>query len=198
MNSEKEPFVVFLNGTSSAGKTSIAQEFQKLSDQPVLHIGLDHFFFMLPHSYRGDGKNADQGFQFIQESDRITLQEGPVAKRLNYVMRRSMRALFDQGFSLIIDELLFLEEDLRDYLELFKDKKVFFIGIKPPLEVSEQRERVRGDRAIGLARGLYEVVHQNKMYDLVIDTSEMNPEKSAAKILQYIHAHPDPKAFQSN
>ena len=50
------PTVIFLNGTSSAGKTSIVQHLQiELLDKPFIHVGIDHFLFMLPPRYRMDG-----------------------------------------------------------------------------------------------------------------------------------------------
>jgi chloramphenicol 3-O phosphotransferase len=52
----------------------------------------------------------------------------------------------------------------------------------PPLDVLEERERKRGDRDIGLARWLYDRVHQGIRYDLEIDTSFADPAKCAQQI----------------
>jgi chloramphenicol 3-O phosphotransferase len=38
--------IIFLNGCSSAGKTSISKAIQELSDTPWLHIGIDTFIGM--------------------------------------------------------------------------------------------------------------------------------------------------------
>ena len=40
--------VIFLNGTSSAGKSSIAKVLQHLLDEPALHVTFDSFIEMLP------------------------------------------------------------------------------------------------------------------------------------------------------
>jgi chloramphenicol 3-O-phosphotransferase len=40
--------VLFLNGTSSVGKTSVARRFQKLWHEPSLYASIDSFIFMFP------------------------------------------------------------------------------------------------------------------------------------------------------
>src|SRR5258707_13914783 len=46
-----DPFVIVLNGASSAGKTTLARAIQRLSPTPVLHASLDTFteMFLWPH-----------------------------------------------------------------------------------------------------------------------------------------------------
>lgn len=56
------------------------------------------------------------------------------------------------------------------------------------MNVAEQRERDRKDRMIGLARGLHEIVHANKTYDLEIDTSKVTPEEAANMIHAYVRS----------
>src|SRR5262245_39052040 len=43
--------ILILNGTSSAGKTSILHELQATLDQPYLNAGIDKFIWMLPRRY---------------------------------------------------------------------------------------------------------------------------------------------------
>lgn len=47
----------------------------------------------------------------------------------------------------------------------------------------EARERARGDRVLGRARGLAAVVHGFLDYDLVVDTGALSAEAAAAGIL---------------
>jgi chloramphenicol 3-O-phosphotransferase len=39
--------IIFLNGCSSSGKSSIANALQYSSKQPMLHLGIDTFFQMM-------------------------------------------------------------------------------------------------------------------------------------------------------
>lgn len=194
--------IIFLNGTSSAGKTSIAKKLQEFADVPFLHIGIDTFFFMLHPRYIMEGAESELGYQFIrvddEEGPKLIVKSGTEGKRISHVMRRSMKALEKNGLNLIIDEVLFSDEDYWDYLELFEESRVIFVAVKPPVEVAESREKARGDRVLGLARGLYPIVYPNKHYDLEIDSSRLTPEASARQILEFAQAHPRPQAFQVN
>ena len=55
--------IILLNGASSAGKTSIARELQRVLPEPYLRTGIDDFFRMLPPRYLGTESPADQGFR---------------------------------------------------------------------------------------------------------------------------------------
>ncbi len=194
--------IIFLNGTSSAGKTSTAKKIQELYPKPMLHMGIDHFFFSVDPRFMGEGQESHLGYQFIRVDDsmgaKIVVKKGPFAKQLSQSLHRALRVVVDHQIPLIIDDLLFIEDDFRDYLNLFEDREVFFIALKPSKEVLERREQQRGDRGIGLARGLYQSVYEKKIFDLVIDTSHLMPEESAKIILDYIQANPHPTAFQKN
>ncbi|MBS0585451.1 MAG: hypothetical protein JSR76_04010 [Verrucomicrobia bacterium] len=127
----------------------------------------------------------------------MIVQNGPYAKSLSYAMRRAFKAMVDNGISLIIDELLFSEEDFQDYLELFQDVDVVFVAVKPSQKVAEEREKMRGDRSLGLARGLYEVVYKDRIFDLEIDTGKIDPKEAAEAILAFT-ASEKPTAFKEN
>jgi hypothetical protein len=43
--------IIFLNGTSSSGKTSILRALQDRLPDPYLDMGIDRFIFMLPRRY---------------------------------------------------------------------------------------------------------------------------------------------------
>jgi len=46
--------VLFLNGTSSSGKTTTAKAFQKLWQKPTLYASIDSFIFMFPQHVLDD------------------------------------------------------------------------------------------------------------------------------------------------
>jgi len=194
--------IVFLNGTSSAGKTSIAKKIQEIYPEPMLHMGMDHFFFSLHPRFIGHGEESHLGYQFVSVDDpigpKILVQKGIYGKRISRAMHLALKAVVESNIPLVIDDLLFSEEDFQDYLELFKDVNVIFVSVKPPLQIAELREKMRGDRSAGLARGLYEVVYQDRLFDIEIDTEKMSPEESAQLIINYINASTQPTAFKEN
>lgn len=165
-------------------------------------MGLDHFFFSLHPRFIGTGKESHLCYQFINADELIgpktVVKNGPYGERISRSMRRGLKAIADQQIHLVIDELLFDEDDFCDYLELFKEVDLFFVAIKPPQHIAESWEKKRGDRKPGLARGLYESVYGDRVFDLEIDSSKMSPRESAQAILDYVRDHPQPKAFKEN
>ena len=47
----KNGTIIFINGTSSSGKTSIVRALQDLLMEPYLEAGIDKFIWMLPKRY---------------------------------------------------------------------------------------------------------------------------------------------------
>lgn len=199
---EETPIVIFLNGTSSAGKTSIVKHLQEQLDKPFIHIGIDHFLFMLPERYRMDGAESHLGYCFKrydeEENPKICVIKGYLGHKMSSVMRKSIQNLLSQNFNLIIDEVLFADDDFQDYLNVLQNHRVYFVAVKPPVEVAVQRETARSGRMNGLARGLYDIVYRDKIFDIEVDTSVYSPEEAAKSIVQHIHNNPHPQAFKKN
>ncbi len=121
--------VLFLNGTSSAGKTTIARQFQKLWEEPSLYASIDSFIFMFPdHVLRND------------EVRKVVLW--PLISAFN----RSLPNLAECGFPLIVDYVMESPVWLKECVEALSNHNVYFVGVKCPLEELERREQARGDR----------------------------------------------------
>jgi chloramphenicol 3-O phosphotransferase len=54
------------------------------------------------------------------------------------------------------------------------------------MKILEEREKERGDRVLGRARGLYDLVHSFSNYDVTVDTSKLSVEECIAKIKKLI------------
>jgi chloramphenicol 3-O phosphotransferase len=65
---------------------------------------------------------------------------------------------------------------------------VLWVGVRCPLAIIEQRERDRGDRPVGAARGHYRLTHSYRGYDMTVDTSSATPEACAAQIMDGFRA----------
>jgi chloramphenicol 3-O phosphotransferase len=199
---ENKPIVIFLNGTSSAGKSSVATKLLERLDGPFLRVGLDWYGDVLSPKFQCGGEHADQGYTFVHTEDEIgpltSIKTGAVGLQLDSAAHRAMKVFLDSGFSLVIDEVLFEDASFKDYLTVLKEYCVYFIAIKPTKEVVAQREMNRGNRVLGFARGLYDAVYSNKIYDLEIDSSELTTEETVEIILEYVKKNPSPMAFKSN
>ena len=140
-----QSLIIFLNGTSSSGKTSISRALQKLCPDPLIYTGIDSFFLeMLPAHFMFNGQRAQDGLLFEITGNRerpVQIDIGQYGKRLFKAMPLCIKALADTGNKIIVDEVLFEGDRLTDYREVLKDHKVYFIGILASLEVIENREQ---------------------------------------------------------
>ena len=77
---------------------------------------------------------------------------------------------------MIVDHIIENEVWLNDLVVLLSRFDVYFVGVHCPLPILEQRERERGDRAIGEAKMDFETVHKLSGYDFEIDSTLSNDE----------------------
>ena len=60
--------------------------------------------------------------------------------------------------------------------------EVVWVGIRCSAEVAEDRNRVRGDRFLGLARAQTAMVHLHTRYDFEIDTTTRTPAEAILEL----------------
>lgn len=176
--------VILLNGVGSVGKTSTARAFQRIASRPWLHVAMDAFLDMLPASMIGhpDGLVFEPTGQ--AGTPVMAIRSGPVVKRAMLGMRHAIAAMAAQGNNLIVDTVILNSDDVRVYRDLLAPLDLRVVGLLAPLEVLEQREQARGDRALGLARWQYDRVHRGIAYDLEIDATHASPMECAEQIRQ--------------
>lgn len=195
--------IILLNGTSSAGKTSIARVLQQGFNGILLYYGVD---IMVQGAFpeKCDEPPWDEHAIRLRTSEidgvsHATLQVSPYMYPVYRSAVAFYRDLSRQGYDLIVDEVLFDARRVDAYFELLRDERVHFIGVKPEKAVAIERERARGDRIPGLAAGLYdEVYHPAFEYDLLLDTGRATPHEAAAAILHHLDAVPQPTGFRDS
>jgi len=170
--------ILFLNGTSSAGKTSLARTFQKLWHEPTLYASVDAFIFMFPdHVLKDDAVRPNALWPLLS------------------AFNRSLPNVAACGFPMVVDYVLEAEEWVRECVESLRDYDVLFVGIKCPLAELERREKARGDRQVGIARWQYERVHRFGAYDFEIDTRVNTPEAGAVQLKELLLSGRKGEAF---
>ena len=102
--------MIALVGTSSVGKTSVAEHLQPLLPEPHLVVGVDLFFAMFPHHWAGHPRGPGPGFWYEDVTDpdggpRARIWYGSAGARLLAGMRAAVRALLDCGNEVILDEM---------------------------------------------------------------------------------------------
>lgn len=193
--------IILLNGTSSSGKSSLAKTLQNLIlKEPYIHTGIDPFFDMLPKDYIHFGPHSKEGIGLVKESDFRgpvhNIVNGPLGMQFYRSIVHATKVMADNGHNLIVDEVLFEDEILKEYIVQLQEHTVYLVGVLCRLEVLEDREFLRSNRARFLARPQLKRVHgPTRIYDLLVDTTTGTITNTAQQIANYITANP-PKAAQ--
>ena len=108
---------------------------------------------------------------------------------------RSLSALAEAGNNLIVDHIIEQEQWLADLVRLLSPFDVFFVGVHCPLPELERRERHRGDRRPGEARGDFHSVHRFTEYDLDVDATQPI-EDNVTRLIGAWQARSHPTAFE--
>jgi chloramphenicol 3-O phosphotransferase len=152
--------IIFLNGASSSGKSTLAAALQDALNEPFLHVSSDHLVAvgMLPRR-RDDCGPFDWWHQ--------------VRPRFFAGFHRCIRALADAGNDLIVEHIIEFPAWRRDLADLLAGLDVYLIGVHCDVEEIDRRERARADRLIGEGRTHLTVdrIHTFGRYDLDVDTT---------------------------
>jgi chloramphenicol 3-O phosphotransferase len=195
--------IILLNGSSSAGKTTLAITLQQLLPDPWHHIALDQFRDGLGGRYRGlnspPGTPGARGLNVVPVAlgnERVTeVQFGDLGKQVLRGMRRAIAAFAREGNNVIIDDLMFEKEFLHDYLEALDGFDVLFVGVRCPIDVVNAREAKRPGRFPGTATSHFDRVHKHCVYDIEVDTGTAKPRECAQLIIARLDAKQPRDAF---
>lgn len=152
--------IIFLNGASSSGKSSLARALQETLAEPFLHVSSDHLVAsgMLP------ARRDPQGPFAWWEQLRPRFFDG---------FHRCLPALAAAGNDLIVEHIIEFRTWRTELARLLDGLDVFLIGVHCDLTEIDRRERARGDRRIGEGRAHVEtdLIHALGPYDLDLDTT---------------------------
>lgn len=187
--------VIYLNGPSSAGKTTLAKALQDILDPPFLHIGIDRVIGMMPERINNwEGGPAPLGYSWRESKDHEgkpihLLQMGPFARKMSDTYLQIVTLLARLGHSLIIDDVSLDKADSTRWSQFFQEFRVLRVGLKVPLSILEEREKARGNRMLGSARGQFHSIEFDETYDLLIDSSSLSLQECADLILKKMTAN---------
>jgi chloramphenicol 3-O phosphotransferase len=170
--------IIFLNGTSSSGKSSIARELLRVLEEPYFHMPVDAFHAMRArHEFTPDELSG-------------------VLRRTWMGYHRAVAGMAAGGNSVVVDHVLSEPWRLLDCLGLFAPGDVVLVGVRCALPELERRERERGDRPTGLAARQFEQVHSHGLYDIECDTTAGSAVDCARQIRDFLPGRPTPTAFE--
>jgi chloramphenicol 3-O phosphotransferase len=171
--------IIFLNGTSSSGKSSLATKIQEVSAEKFYHVQIDTFCDMLHE------KNFDNDFVNTENS---------VAS----IMHKFILSLCKNGENVIVDTVIenHHENWLKECVELLYDMPVTFVKVNCPLPELERRELERGDRRIGQAKEQLSNMNFNDVYDLEVNTCKNSIEECVRNIENQMKLDNEQNAFK--
>jgi chloramphenicol 3-O phosphotransferase len=159
--------IIFLNGTSSSGKTSIANKLIEKLKEPYFFFSVDSF--LEPSMPKKINFDTPDDLKIIDRSiSGFNKALGCYAQTINYM---------------IVDHVLQYPNWIKEISEALESSEVCFVGVTAPLDIIESREKQRSDRQPGTARAQYKQI-SNYHYDILIDTSIVSPDQAADKIIE--------------
>jgi chloramphenicol 3-O phosphotransferase len=172
--------IIFLNGTSSSGKSSIARKLLVMLDGPYFHMSVD-------------AVNSMRAKQKTLQLDPAGL--AAVLTRTRAGFHRAVAGMAQAGNDVVADHVLSEPWRLLDCLAVMADYQVVFVGVHCSVSELERRERARGDREVGQAASQRNQVHAHGIYDIECDTTAASPYDCALLIKDYLASHQPPTAF---
>ena len=159
--------IIFLNGCSSAGKTTLAHRLQASLDEVYYRLSADDFMNMV------DREKMRASF-YVRSGEALT------------AMHHTVKLFSDRGLPVVVDHVLLEtpqeEFTTRECVRLFHTYPVLFVKVDCCLRELERRERERGDRPPGQARWQREHMHSRDIYDLKLDTGEQSVDECVRQI----------------
>lgn len=161
--------MIFLNGPSSSGKSTLAKELQRILPEPFLHFSFDHFrdANMLPMERFRSGE-----FDWKDWRERVFR-----------AYHECLFAMLSSGCNVVAEHIIETEEWCARLSELSAGADVFLVALRCDLKELERRERARGDRRIGEAAADVAVCYSFCRHDFEVNSAKPASE-NAARIVE--------------
>ena len=161
--------IIFLNGVTSAGKTSIVEALQNRDDVFFYVVANDLFQEMV-------------GEKFLRQDYWKYLSEVII------LMYHTAKLFSDMGNHVLIDGILVECEQLRPHyqqmLDILKDNPLQIVEVSCPLSICRERNIARGDRYETQSEEQAALMASGIQYCMTVDTSKCTPEECAEQIVQ--------------
>ena len=161
--------IIFLNGVTSSGKTSIVEALQERDDVFFYVVANDLFQEMV-------------GDKFLREDYWKYLSEVII------MMYHTAKLYSDMGKNVLIDGILVERDEIKPHyqqlVEILKENPLDIVEVYCPLDICRERNIARGDRYEMQSEEQHILMAQNIKYSLSVDTSVNSPEECAEMIVK--------------
>ena len=169
-NTMQKGKIIFLNGVSSSGKTTLAKALQEKLSEPFYHLSNDTFCYMSPDKF-------------------IDIDMGETYDRALKGMYHTIKAFSDIGINVIVDDVLLKKgyDRLGECVRLLRYYDALFVHVVcSDLEELRRREKQRGDRGIGQGESQLPQLNPQDTYDITVDTHKNSTEECADQIIEML------------
>lgn len=161
--------IIFLNGVTSAGKTSIVDALQSRKEVFFYVVANDLFEEMVGEKYL-----RENYWKYL--SDVIIM------------MYHTAKLFSDQGKNVIIDGILVEQPELKPHYEqlrtILKENTLDIVEVYCPLEICRKRNIQRGDRYENQSDEQNAIMAEGITYSCKVETHSNTPEECAEIILK--------------
>ena len=161
--------IIFLNGVTSSGKTSIVDALQAREDVFFYVVANDLFQEMVGERYLREN-------YWKHLSDVILL------------MYHTAKLFSDMGRNVLIDGILVEQPEIRPHykqmMEILRDNPLDIVEVYCTLEICRRRNIERGDRYESQSDEQAALMAQGIEYSARVDTSLHTPEECAGEIIR--------------
>lgn len=183
--------IIFLNGVSSTGKSTLSKALQKKLSEPYYWLNVDNFMAFTdmtkhPAHYFEAGKDPVSIFPHV------------------------VQLYADLGVNVIVDvafmkwkgpQLFLAEETLDQCIERLHDYPLTYIHVTAPYKEVQRRHNDRGDRSKGRKLELDYPDHElvgnlEAIYDMTVNTYEDSTESCVDQIIDFLDSKQEGKAFK--
>ena len=161
--------IIFLNGVTSSGKTTIVDALQARRDVFFYVVANDLFQEMV-------------GEQYLEEDYWKYLSEVII------MMYHTAKLYSDMGKNVLIDGILVERDEIKPHyhqlLDIMKDNPLDIVEVYCPLDICKQRNIERGDRYESQSDEQAALMNPEIAYRMRVDTSKLSPEECADVIIR--------------
>lgn len=167
----KKGRIIFLNGVTSAGKTSIVDALQSREDVFFYVVANDLFQEMI-------------GERYLRENYWKYLSD------VIMIMYHTAKLISDQGKNVLIDGILVEQPEIKPHYEqmreILKNNPLDIVEVYCPIEICRKRNVERGDRYEYQSDEQAAIMAENIDYSFRVNTHLNTPEECAELIVQNI------------
>ncbi len=161
--------IIFLNGVTSSGKTSIVDALQARDDILFYVVANDLFEEVIGEKYL-----HEDYWKYFSE--------------VIIMMYHTAKLFSNLGKNVIIDGILVEQPELKPHYEQLKnilcDNPLDIVEVYCPLEICRKRNIERGDRRINLSDEQNVIMAKNIQYSCRVDSNKYTPNECAEIIIQ--------------